>query len=234
MLRVAAFTVAILMVASVTIQAEPRAEIEVSTFSFGKVAQNIILTHTYWIKSVGDDTLHIESIWAGCTCSQIPVEDSSIAPGDSLPLTVIFNTGRLQGRTTKKPSIRTNAREKKIEFSFYAEVLTNTDITHPLVVSPDEVDVSQFGEKTRRIAVFHVENRSDEDLVLAVTDSCLKSFEVKLPHEIKAGETVKGKIRIRESKIQSDFHESLTFKVEGVDDASYSVPVKRIYYPGKE
>jgi len=209
----------------------PDIEIPEATFNFGKVMQQKVLTHTFWIKSIGDDTLRLTSIWPGCSCTQIPLADSSIAPGDSLPFTVILNTKRFYGPVTKKPSIYTNVSDDKIEFNVWLDVLIDSSKTGVLDVRPKELDVSQYGEKTRRVAKFHVENRTDQDLTLSITDSTLKSFEVKLPRKLKAGETIEGKLRVRDEMVEKEFEESLTFKVDNLDDATYSVPVRRIYHP---
>jgi len=142
---------------------------------------------------------------------------------------VRFATGRYQGIVHKRPTVRTNASDDVIKLSILAEVLVDTDEGWPVVLRPDVLDVSQFGEKTRRIGKFHLENRSDEDLRVVVVDSALKSFDVKIPDEVKAGETIEGRIRVDDEMIEQDFEESVTLRIEGAEPYYYTLPVVRRY-----
>lgn len=214
-----------------TPSAQPRIAVHEATFNFGNVHQQMILTHTFWMHSVGTDTVRILDVWPGCGCTEIPLPDSSIAPGDSLPLTIIFKTERFSGGVNKKPRIVSNATDEPMQLTILANVLVKGRTFGPLQIQPEFVDVSQFGEMTRRIASFLVVNTSDRDFELEVSDSTMKSFEVKLPDKVKAGETVEAKIRVLEDKIQTDFYESLTFRIKGETDGVYTVPVNRLYRP---
>ena len=216
-----------------TASAGPMLEVKEATFDFGRISQNRVLKHNFWLKSVGDDTLRVLRLWPGCGCTQMPLEDSTIAPGDSIPLEIIFNTGRFVGRVHKTPELATNASADKVQLNIYATVLTNNDDPGPLEVTPQVLDVSQFGERTRRRARFHVVNRTDDDMKLVVTDSSGKSFELKMPDKVGAGETVEGIITVREEFVEDDFDESLTFRAFGPEESSYTLPVKRRYFVKK-
>lgn len=219
------------------IRAEALAEISPTTFDFGYVTQNKLLTRHFWIKSIGDETLKIKGIFPGCGCTQIPLPDSSVAPGDSMMLTISFSTSRFQGPVEKTPTVTTNVNSRPAKLFILANVVPGVENDGPLQMEPEILDVSQFNSRTRRQARFQVTNTSNQDLDLIVTDSSLKSFEVKLPGKIKAGETVEGKIRVFEDKVDTDFKESLTITALRVDlpsgtrDVAYSLPIKRIYRP---
>jgi len=215
------------------VAAGPQVEIINPTVNFGRVTQNKIVTTDFWIKSTGDDTLRITTLWSGCGCTEIPLADSSIAPGDSIPLRITFSTGRFQGLVSKRPTVRTNASDDVIKLSILAEVILNSDEAWPVVLRPDILDVSQYSEKTRRLGRFHLENRSDEDLRVMVVDSVLKSFEIKIPNVVKAGETIEGRIRVRENMVTSDFTESVTLKISGRESHFYTLPIMRRYRPDK-
>ena len=221
----------LITVGGAQVVAEPQLEIINPTVNFGRVTQNKIVTTDFWIKSTGDDTLRITTLWSGCGCAEIPLTDSSIAPGDSIPLRIIFSTGRYQGLVAKRPTVRTNASDEVIKLSILAEVILNSDEAWPAVLRPDILDVSQYGEKTRRQGRFHLENRSDEDLRVIVVDSVLKSFEIKIPDVVKAGETIEGRIRVREDMVTSDFTESVTLKISGRESHFYTLPIMRRYHP---
>ena len=94
----------IVAVASVS-YAEAKLEIPSRSFNFGKVIQHVTITHEFWLKSVGDEPLTVTQIWPGCGCTQIPLEDSTIAPGDSLALKIILDTQSFRGNLAKHPSL---------------------------------------------------------------------------------------------------------------------------------
>ncbi|MCP4685926.1 MAG: DUF1573 domain-containing protein, partial [bacterium] len=67
---------ATLVVLATGVLAGPKLEIKEATFDFGRISQNRILTHDFWLRSVGDDTVRVIRLWPGCGCTQIPLEDS--------------------------------------------------------------------------------------------------------------------------------------------------------------
>jgi hypothetical protein len=215
-----------------SVYAGPQAAVSEAAFDFGKVGQECTLTHTFWIRSTGTETLRVISIWPGCGCTQIPMTDSTAAPGDSIPISIIYRIGREMGEAIKHPEITTNASSVKIKFDLLVNVIPiDGQMAGPLFVSPNPLDVSQFGEKTRRRASFQIENRSTQDLSLVMVDSSMKSFELKLPDRVAAGQTVTGMIRVRENRVAADFDESFTFKATGMEKATYTLPVRRLYRP---
>ncbi len=227
------FGLGLAVIAVGSVLAGPDVEIINTTINFGRVTQHKTLTTDFWIKSIGDDTLRIKLVWPGCACTQIPLEDSTIAPGDSIPLRIIFSSGRFQGLVSKKPKVRTNASDDVIKLSLMAEVVLEGQDTWPVVLRPDLLDVSQYGEKTRRQGRFHLENRGDEDLKVTVIDTALKCFEIKVPDKIKAGETIEGKVRVRDDNVATDFDESVTFRLDGRETHYYTLPIRRRFRPGR-
>ncbi len=61
----------------------------------------------------------------------------------------------------------------------------------------------------------------------------MKSFELKLPDRVAAGQTVTGMIRVRENRVAVDFEESFTFMALGAEKTTYTLPVQRLYRPNE-
>ena len=221
----------VLLETPVSISAGPQLEVINPTINFGRVTQNKIVTSDAWIRSVGDEPLKIITLFSGCGCTEIPLPDSTVNPGDSLQLRIRFNTERMKGLVSKRPTIQTNASKEIVALSILADVLIEPGQAWPVVLSPEWADVSQFGEKTRRMDRFWLENKSNENLRVYVVDSAAKSFDVKLPGELRARETIEGKLRVIDSEISSDFEESITFRIEGKEIYFYTLPVVRRYRP---
>lgn len=209
----------------------PGVAIKNDTFNFGKVLQNTTLTHAYWIKSTGNDTLRITEVVPGCGCTQMPLRDSTLAPGDSTRLDIIFTTRSFIGHVNKRPYVMTNASAEKAGMSIFAEVLVDPETALPLVLRPARLDVSQFTAQPRRRATFQIVNKSAEDLSLQVIDTSSKSFEVVLPSKIKAGSTAEGTVIVKKAEIAKAFKESFTFEVLGTEARDqYTLPVERMYH----
>lgn len=210
--------------------AGPGIKIKDDTFNFGKVIQNTTTTHSYWIKSTGDETLRIIEVVPGCGCTQIPLLDSTLAPGDSTRLDIIFSTKSFVGNVNKRPYVMTNASAEKVGMSIFAEILTDPEMAQPVVLRPARLDVSQFTAQPRRRAAFKIVNKSSEALKLHPVDTAFKSFEVNLPKVIDAGATAEGMVIVRKSAIEKSFKESFTFEVLGAETRElYTLPIERLY-----
>ena len=211
--------------------AGPAFEVINPTINFGRVTKHKIVTSDAWIKSVGDEPVKITILFSGCGCTEIPLPDSTIEPGDSLRLPIRFDTDNMLGRVSKRPTIQTSAGEGVTALSIRVEILTDISQGWPVILSPEVADVSQYGQKTRRMDRFWLANQSNEDLRVYVMDTALKSFEIKVPTELKARETIEGKLRVIDSRVTADFEESVTFRVEGAETNYYTLPVFRRYRP---
>jgi len=224
----AAFCV-LLFICVTTSHAGPAVEIPDPLFDFGKVCQGAKVAHTFWIKSVGDDTLRITKVVSGCGCTKAPIEDSVIAPGDSTALEIFFSTKSFRGMVSKRPYLETNAGGEKVYVKIQAELLPEPDTVMPLSLSPYNLDVSQFTQRPRRKAKFLIQNKSDQDYEITLIDWSKKHFDVKLPQKIKAGETVDGIVIVHENAIETEFEQSLTFEINDETHSRYTLPVKRMY-----
>ncbi|MFQ5499310.1 MAG: DUF1573 domain-containing protein [Candidatus Zixiibacteriota bacterium] len=209
--------------------AGPAVEIPSKEFDFGKAVQHAKLHHAFWIKSVGDDTLRITRIEPGCGCTKAPIEDSVLAPGDSTLLQIYFSTKSFRGQVSKKPYIETNVDATKHYMRIMAELVTETTALRPIEITPSKLDVSQFSQKPRRSARFHISNSGDSDLRIIVVDQGNKYFDVKLPEKLSAGETIEGIIRVRDDAIEQEFEQSITFEIDDEEHSRFSLPVKRMY-----
>ena len=230
-LIVASLLMIVLGMGSVSYAQQPKVVIPEATMNFGRVPQMVTLTHTFWVKSMSQDTMKIETIFPGCGCTEVPITDSTIAPGDSLPLSIVFHSQRFRGFTKKEPTIKIDAVGRIMALTLVSYVMSENEDPGPMSIMPPGIDVSQFGTLPRRIGKCFVVNNTGQDLDLEVTDSTLKSFEIKIPEKLKAGETAEVKIRLNEDKMADDIEESFTIRAKGIDDGVYTIPVTRLYRP---
>ena len=159
----------------------------------------------------------------------MPLEDSLIAPGDSAKLTLYFETRNYRGSVIKNPTFKTNASDKPNKLKIYCDVLLTPDADTPIVISTYSVDVSQFGDKTRRRASFAIKNVSKKKFKLKLIDIGLGNYDVILPSSISPGEVVQVKIEVHKDKVETSFDDSITFAIDDDFGSRYSVSVKRMY-----
>jgi hypothetical protein len=108
-----------------------------------------------------------------------------------------------------------------------ANVIATPDSTFPIRIKPYKFDVSQFGEKKVDTREFVIENVSDNDLDLSLVDMPPGMFTVKLPKQVKAGQTEKGVITLKDEYLDQEFEKSLTIELNDAAKTRFTVPVKR-------
>ena len=208
--------------------AGPAVEIPNATFDFGKTLQHVKVTHDFWIKSVGDAPLRITKVVSGCGCTEAPLLDSVLAPGDSTLLTITFSTRSYSGKITKNPYILTNTPIDKVQMTIIAEVVIKPEMLAPLKISPFKVDVSRIGQREHRHSVFLIENQGEQDLGLKILDNGGGYFQAELPKGVKAGETVEGIVVVPVETSGVEFEKSLTFQISDTARTRYTLPVTRL------
>lgn len=218
-----------LAVMSQTAWSGPKVSIPDATFNFGKVPQHVKISRTYWIKSLGDDTLRILTLVPGCGCTQIPLNDSVLAPGDSVSFEVQFNTQSYRGFVTKKPYLTTNAGTENVYVEFNAEVIVDSTQFQPVHINPYKLDVSQFTVEPRRKASSWIVNTSDKDLELNMIDDANKKFTAELPKVVKANDSAQITVTVKEEAIAGAFEQSITFVVNDESGSRFTLPIQRIY-----
>lgn len=215
--------------------AEKKVGVSESEFNYGRIIQHVVLTHDYWIKSLGDEPVKIVQTIPGCGCTQIPLTDSIIPPGDSVNMRIILNTQNFMGRITKHPAFRTDADTTEVKLKMYAEVERDPDNSVPFKISPREADVSQFTDKVRRRGRVLITNQSSETFTINPVDTSNRSFSVRFPEKIAPGETVEVFLLVHKEAIETEFKESITFEAVGqTERVRYSIPVVRIYKPSEQ
>ncbi len=218
----------IILSLSVSLCAAPQVQLSETSFNFGKAPQRTAVSHTFWIKSTGSDTLRIEKVVPGCGCTKTPLLDSVLAPGDSTSLEIIFSTKSFRGYVAKKPYIVTNISEEKIYLRIDAELFPKPESIEPVSFEPFKLDVSQFSEKPRSKAKFLLVNKSDKDYDIKIIDMNSKQFDLKLPKKIKAGETIEGMITVHKDKLNSDFDTSFTIEINDDFRTRVTLPIRRV------
>ena len=218
--------VVLLCLIAATISAAPRLIIEESSFDFGYVPQKAKVSHVFWLKSAGDDSLKILKVTPGCGCTKAPLENSELAVGDSTRLEIIFSTKNYKKQISKSPRIQTNEGppEKRITFKTY--VVEDITKTYPLILQPFKIDfTSQAGTPTE--LRFTITNISGEDLRLKLVDYPEEYLAVDIPDKVHKNSSSYGTVKIVGKSLTDKFYKSFTIEVDDEQNSRFTIPVSK-------
>ena len=149
-----------------------------------------------------------------------------MAVGDSTRLEIIFSTKLYNRIVTKRPRIETNEGITRY-VQIIADVVVNPDSLTPLVIAPYKLDISQFGDVTRRSMTFRITNVSDQTVALDLVDIPDGLFEIGLPDRIKAGDSARCYLNLTDSALDQEFAKSFTIECSDSARSRFTVPVLR-------
>lgn len=203
-------------------QAAPRLTLDEIDYNFGIIPQHSRVSHTFWLRSTGDDTLRIFKVVPGCGCTKAPLEKSVLAPGDSTRLEIIFSSGRYKGTVTKRPTIQSNANPGSQRIVIRSTVVEDSEDTSPLVITParvflDEIDGSTFSLELKNVS------GSPLDLTLIDVPEFITGIDV--PEQVPAGGTVTATVEVISAELSPVLAKSLTIFANGDSGGRYSIPI---------
>jgi hypothetical protein len=203
--------------------AESVMKVPVDSYDFGYAPQNANISHRFWLYSAGTDTLKITNVKPGCGCTKAPLEKSTVAPGESTMVELIFNTKNYSGKLSKSATITTNAIQATNQISFLTSVMKDKDTTLAAAIAPERVVVQRVEDKAPGKFVVNIRNHSTGDITPALDGCPLDLFDVKLPKKIKAGKTAQAEIKI--NKTVSAFEKSFTIQLDDPKATRFTIPV---------
>ncbi|MEZ5359186.1 MAG: DUF1573 domain-containing protein [Candidatus Zixiibacteriota bacterium] len=215
-----------LLLASVAF-AVPKMQLPEETFDFGYVPQSSKVTHTFWIKSVGDETLNILNVKPGCGCTKAPLKSDKIVAGDSTELEIIYSTGMHVGQSTKRPTITTNEGPPDRRVTIKANAVREPDSTYPVIISPYKLMVSKAGEIDVDEVDFSITNVSDQALDLSLVSIPAGYFSTELPTSIPAGQSARCKLKVKPDHLDETFEKSLTLQFNDPGKSRFTIPIVR-------
>jgi len=131
------FLVGVLLVLSSSTHAKPgrpKLKLSPSVFDFGYIPQGFKVANRYWLANVGADTLLVSAVKPQCGCTTAPLKKNRIAPGDSVPLDLVFDSKNITGVINKKVTIFSNDSARDSTEIFFTARVQDPDST--LLVEP--------------------------------------------------------------------------------------------------
>ncbi len=203
-----------------------RIEVPDDYYYFGYMPRDVVVSHTYWIKNSGGDTLRIVKVKPTCGCTAVPLVTDAIAPGDSAELKITFDSKLMTGKVVKEVDIFTNDPVDPIKsVKFFAVV----NQTYPnLVVEPGTLRFSKFGSKDGRIVKeMKIKNAFADDVEISFTEFPNKYFKIdKKSAKIGAGDEVVFTLeQVEVPTVEADYLTSLTLECDGPETERITIPI---------
>ena len=205
--------------------AGPAARIQDSEFTFGQMPPKSIVSHTFWLYSVGDEPIEIDTVISGCGCTSFPLSKKIVAPGDSVGLEMWFSSKGFRGRVAKKPTFRLKGDTTMHAFKFYADVILEPKDLYPIAAFPPVFDFSQSSDKDKFENKYAIQNRADQDVSIRIVDHDPKILDITAPDTLRAGEIWEGWVSLTPDYRGAPFVTSVTFEVNGSPMNRLTIPV---------
>ncbi len=82
--------------------------VDTMTYDFGSVSEGTIVSHTFSLTNLGDSPLLITGARATCGCTTTALPQTTLAPGESVPLEARVDTSNFGGRISKQIYVDSN------------------------------------------------------------------------------------------------------------------------------
>lgn len=204
----------------------PRALAVEQAFDFGYVPQNSSIAHTYWLANLGTETLRVFDVKPGCGCTKSTLRNFTAEPNDSLPIELIFSSGRRTRQQNKGTRVLCNDPTKKeLDLRILAWVYKEGEDTGPLKLGSSQLKLTT-ADKGKTFPI-EIENNSDQALTLKIISEPADLFTVALPAgSVAAGESADIKIKMTDILDKRLYAKSVTFEVSDSSKTRYTIPIQ--------
>ena len=196
---------------------------------FGYLPQKAVVGHVFQVHNTGTDSLKVNKIESGCSCTSVSKIERPIPPGDSAAVTVIFKSGRYHHRVSKTTKVYTDdpldpvRRFRIISFVFKKGEETGSVTVTPLALEwKIEKDTLFATVDTLRIT-----NHSDRGMKMEIVHMPDELFEnIIVPDDIAPGQTACLVLEIPSQTFpEAPEGLSLTMAFTGSDTTRVTVPL---------
>jgi hypothetical protein len=207
----------------------PRLRTHEEIFDFGYVPQHAQVAHSFWLYNVGTEMAVIEQVKPNCGCTDAPLADSTVAPGDSTWIEIVFGTGRMAGAVEKHTRVSGSAIGRIPLFTIQAHVLPDSAESPLVTVSPRAAFVDALnppdledGKWNYPITFTNTSNASLELRAVDVPQEFVALSSNTLT--IAAGGRTELIMRINPTVSDAAYAKSVTFELSDRDQTRISIP----------
>lgn len=212
--------------------AQPVLESSPKSFDFGFTIHNSMIVHKLWLKSTGTDTVKVNDIQTGCSCTTLPLAQKEIAPGDSVEVTISWDTQRTNGPVKRYPRIYYEGADKPLRLALYTNVQNVPDTNLSIVILPFKFELGRLPAKSIDSLEFKIRNNTDREIEAFLVSHLLEKCEIVFPKLLPAKSDSYGYIKIKPEFIEQEFEDSITLRFNHEAKYYITVPIRRKVYIG--
>jgi hypothetical protein len=194
-------------------------------WDFGYIPKGGLVSHTFQVKNIGEDTLIIVRVRPGCACTIVPLSKDRLAPNETADLEVIFDSKKIRkGKTSKSIQIISDDPTKPFQdLHFTARVGESNSLVK---LTPEQVSFDTVHQVKEAQRMLTVENISEEKLSVELIDEPKDFVELSIDKgRLKPGEKAEITLELKKDAPVGSFHTSFTLDFENSKMIRITVPV---------
>lgn len=199
-------------------------------FDFGVVPTNTVLAHHFWLKSIGQDTVVIDTVKTGCSCAVTELEKTVLPPGDSVLLGITWDIGRSHGSIFRSPMVFYNGNDEALRVHMGGTIWTFPDSARPVSLKPHRFELSRASVKDVDRIEFTLINHSAEAVDVQLISLVPPQVELIVPDSVPANGIAKGTVTLLADRKNEEFSTSVTLAVGNRDPKRLTIPIRRKFY----
>jgi len=213
-------------VSAVTALAGPKIRTIPETFDFGYVPEGESVSHRYWLSNDGDDTLRIELVKPQCGCTTVPLPTDRLAPSDSIPLDLSFDSKNIRGRVNKAVRVWSN------DSTLYPAVIYFTadvaDSAQTIIANPPVASLTTIDNPHQ---VIELSNLTHSAYRVGLATAPPPFLNCEFAHDsVAAGQTLTLTITPGPGAPLGEYRTSITLQCEGELSFPLTIPIRGIGY----
>ncbi|MBK7141540.1 MAG: DUF1573 domain-containing protein [bacterium] len=209
-------TALLVFLTSQTSFAEPRLHIAGNRFEFGTTPQGSTVVQYFWFKSVGTDTVKITEVKTGCSCTSMPLEKTSLAPGDSMQVGVVWEIGKnITGSDGKYPRIYVEGQTEPERIFLTADATIFPDSSRPISIKPFRAELTRMSGRSIDEMKVTLTNHSTLPVALKMVSPEMQEFVVNIPDSLQPNETAVVLVGVAAEFKDKEFSRSVTLAYDG-------------------
>ena len=207
----------------------PRAAVSPSSWDYGYIPQKSIASHVYYLHNAGSAPLSVSKIDAGCACTRVSEIDDPIAPGDSVPVLVTFETGRYRKGVKKAAKIHTDDPKEAIHrLRYMAYVIKPGEATGNILVMPQKLKWKIEEEAiVAGIDTLRIDNNGIDSVAIAIQNAPDDVVDrIDFPLALASGEQGNVLLQVTDCLPEKYTAPSLTLSFIGQDTTIVTIPIE--------
>ena len=195
-------------------------------FDFGHVPEGQRVFYRYWLANDGDDTLIVASVKPQCGCTTVPLPSDRLAPSDSVPLDLSFDTKNLKGMVNKAVRIWSND-STKVPATIYFKASVN-DPERSIEVTPAAASLTSIDKPEQ---VIELSNRSNVGYAVGFESPVPAFLNCQFSSDMLAPKgTITMRLTVGKGVPLGEYATSVTLRLEGDVPYMLTIPIRGVGY----